>query len=577
MSSRRSSRTIKRPIKVVEQEETQQEQAKQKYYKRPKHGQQKRAQQHRQQQLALPAIALPPDIQEEEIDTSTMTKEELADFYVEDNPFYQKYFYTPNDFITNRCERVISILQETKGDELPVFFQNGIINLAVKPNFIEQPPKTVLFSKLSKGDYETKGSKSDKTNITSSIKFFRKNLSYFQQYTNEDNLNYIIYSRRLLIVELLEYYSNKPKWSLATFKSRLVAIIRIFRIAYGNKDYIEYEFLSLIIQMLGLEIEDNEGTNKITDEEAKKFLDFRIILNRQKELEDTFKRIQNKRTQNAYDFNQDLLLLSLYSLIPPLRNEIKTLEFTTTSKNQGDYIYFKQNGDVILLLNEEKKRHEAITYDLTKEAPKLASILRESYDLYPRQYLFTPKRKYPDVSKKASTASLDDRLYLLFREYDVRIGTNSLRSSYVSNFYSTATAKGKQRTYNEQKLLAERMRTSIKYLQLSYNKIIDRPQVDIKEEPNDANDYIAPNNRPSTQRKADDSYLKQLQRNKIYYEANKAKIIARQAQNALKNKGSSYRVRVLQYLNNNPDYINKVKPDTITKYGIKQDDEGRYF
>ena len=74
--------------------------------------------QHRQQQLALPAIALPPDIQEEEIDTSTMTKEELADFYVEDNPFYQKYFYTPNDFITNRCERVISILQETKGDEL---------------------------------------------------------------------------------------------------------------------------------------------------------------------------------------------------------------------------------------------------------------------------------------------------------------------------------------------------------------------------------------------------------------------------------------------------------------------------
>ena len=124
--------------------------------------------------------------------------------------------------------------------------------------------------------------------------------------------------------------------------------------------------------------------------------------------------------------------------------------------------------------------------------------------------------------------------------------------------------------------LAERMRTSIKYLQLQYNKIIDRPQVEIKEEPKEDNRGTI--QRPSNNNiKVNDAYLKQKERNKVYYEANKEKIIARQAQNAIKNKGNSYRVRVLQYLNNNADYIERVKPDTLKKYNIKQDENGRYI
>ena len=48
--------------------------------------------------------------------------------------------------------------------------------------------------------------------------------------------------------------------------------------------------------------------------------------------------IKIKNSSNAHDLNQDLLLLSLYSLIPPLRNEIKTLKFTediTTQRRLG--------------------------------------------------------------------------------------------------------------------------------------------------------------------------------------------------------------------------------------------------
>ncbi len=53
-------------------------------------------------------------------------------------------------------------------------------------------------------------------------------------------------------------------------------------------------------------------------------------------------------------------------------------------------------------LNEEKKRHDEITFDLTEESPQLAKILKERYELYPREFLFTPYKKYPDMSKQAS-------------------------------------------------------------------------------------------------------------------------------------------------------------------------------
>ena len=41
----------------------------------------------------------------------------------------------------------------------------------------------------------------------------------------------------------------------------------------------------------------------------------------------------------AYELNNDLLLLSLYSLMPPLRNEIEHLNFTVQRKRDGDYIW----------------------------------------------------------------------------------------------------------------------------------------------------------------------------------------------------------------------------------------------
>ena len=97
---------------------------------------------------------------------------------------------------------------------------------------------------------------------------------------------------------------------------------------------------------------------------------FEIVLETQKKLEETF--ILNPTYQN----NQDLLLLSLYSLIPTLRDELKLLEFTTTKQDKGDWLYFNSDNNVILDLNNSKKKHDNISFNLTIEAPHLAEIIK---------------------------------------------------------------------------------------------------------------------------------------------------------------------------------------------------------
>ena len=51
----------------------------------------------------------------------------------------------------------------------------------------------------------------------------------------------------------------------------------------------------------------------------KKFVFSDVVLEKQKELQKQFELIKIKKRVIAYDLNQDLLLVSLYSLIPPLR------------------------------------------------------------------------------------------------------------------------------------------------------------------------------------------------------------------------------------------------------------------
>ena len=183
----------------------------------------------------------------------------------------------------------------------------------------------------------------------------------------------------------------------------------------------------------------------------------------------------------GYDLNQDLLLISLYSLIPPLRQEIMTLKFSKKLERKDNWIVIKPD-DVIMDLNEVKKKHNAIMFYIKKDAPELAQILRESYELYPREFLFTHYKKYPDVSHQASPATLSTRLSMIFNYTGKKVGINALRSSYVSYKNSEAIRNGKQLTVNQKDKIAEKMRSSRQCFDEAYLKIFPTAQQELRQQ-----------------------------------------------------------------------------------------------
>ena len=488
------------------------------------------------------------------------------DFSFYTHPFWKNNFYTPKD---NTTQEYIEATDKLN-DFLPANFRLikgqptafGVANLELNKDLVKPIKRVPLFSKLEKGEYQIASSQSDK-NISATIKFFKNNLASFVKYKDDDDISWIIHQHRQLVAEILEYYADKDKKSLATIKSRFNAITRIFRIAYETKNYPLYEKYSALVIFLNRQFEDDEFDNVLSEEEMKKFVFFDVVLEKQKEIQKQFELVRNKKSIIGYDLNQDLLLVSLYSLIPPLRKEPMTLKFSNTIQQIGDWIVIKSD-EVLMDLNEIKKKHPSILFNLTNDAPELAKILRESYELYPRDYVFTHYKKYPDVSQQASTASLSDRLNTIFSYTEKRVGINALRSSYVSFRDSEAIKNGKQLSVKDKEKIAIKMRSSRKYLDEAYLKIFPIEREEIRQKEPNEKEVQPINEEPPS--------VRQYNRTKKYYEENKEKVLAQQKE--YQGKKSLYekaRIKMLYYLNSDPEYYKKLKPATEQKYNFKKE------
>ena len=497
--------------------------------------------------------------------------------YIEDwgepsHPYWKDNFYTPKDNTTQEYkEATLKLLHFLPANfaliyDVPESF--GVANLELNPDLVKPIKRIPLYSKLERGEYETAGSKSDKTNIAGSIKFFRNNLASFVQYKETDDISWVIHKHRQLVTEILEYYGNKETTSLTTIKSRFNAITRLFRIAYETKNYELYVKYSSLVIFLSRQFEADEFDNELSEEELKKFVTFDVVLNKQKELQKQFEMIKNKKSMIGYDLNQDLLLISLYSLIPPLRQEVMTLKFSKKLERKDNWAVIKSD-DVILDLNEIKKKHPAIMFHLAKDAPELAKILKESYELYPREFLFTHYKKYPDVSRQASPATLSGRLSMIFNYTGKKVGINALRSSYVSYMNSEAIRNGKQLTVNQKDKIAEKMRSSRQCFDEAYLKIFPIAQEELRQK-----EPTEPIVKPIDEALPTE---RQNKRTKQYYYENKEKVLAQQRE--YQDKKSLFekaRIKMLYYLNSDPEYYTKLKPATQQKYNFKKEN-GRWL
>ena len=114
------------------------------------------------------------------------------------------------------------------------------------------------------------------------------------------------------------------------------------------------------------------------------------------------------------------------------------------------------------------------------------------------------------------------------------------------------------------------MRTRKDKIDANYIKIL--PQSDKKELIDVINQ-----NKTSTIKRIANTYEKQLLRNKDYYNKNKEAIIDRVKQNyQQRDKNDLAKKKILYYLNNDENYKNKVKKETLEKHNITYKN-GLYF
>lgn len=403
--------------------------------------------------------------------------------------------YIPDDDITTNINKSLIKLKSLfleKKTSFPDSLVNGTQVLEVKPQDY-QVPKVILWSKFKNGDYHTPDSKSDKAVVSDVIKTITKNFPSFIKYKDVEDLSWIINNHRELFYETIEHISNK-KLAPATFKSYINVILRISRLGYNSKSSTIYTKYATIMDELSKCIATKEKDQGLNEIEKTKFLEWKHVMYTRNKIEKEFNDLKTNplKKKQAFNKNQDLMLTSIYTLTPVLRREVATLKFTNKKPRdkKGDYVYFHpKDNKVSLELYEIKKRHDYISIPLNyreeskptgfskfimKNQEHLAKLLKESFELYERDYVFVNTVKYNKEKKieSVSAESVAKRLAKIYKNYKVNVGASSLRSSYITylnNLYIKQT--GNVLTTAEKEELAIMMRTSREQLDSAYCKI----------------------------------------------------------------------------------------------------------
>ena len=179
------------------------------------------------------------------------------DFSFYTHPFWIDIINTQQEYIeaTDKIEGFLPANFKFINGEPTAF---GVANLELNKDLVNQSKRTTLLKKLEKGEYQIASSQSDK-NIASSIKFFRNNSAKFVKYEEDVDITWVIHQHQQVVAEILEYFADKEKKSLATIKSRcnvILAITRIFRIAHETKiiHFMRNIVLWLYFQKINLKI-----------------------------------------------------------------------------------------------------------------------------------------------------------------------------------------------------------------------------------------------------------------------------------------------------------------------------------
>ena len=267
---------------------------------------------------------------------------------------------------------------------------------------------------------------------------------------------------------IISNYTN-----LNSQRSHLSTLAKMYKVFKGTYSYLYRKYSNESIK-LQKKIENESLDQKISDHRKYNYITIKQIEQQRDILEKSFHEFSAKNKTNL-----QYLLLCLYTLQPPLRQDYKNMLIVHDKvPNKKDNFLLKKQNKYFIVIQHDKviRQHGPATLQLNDQ---LNTIIDESLSCYPRHYLISLV-SCPD--KPMSKHSFETLLKECFQNKN--IGVDLIRSAYITDKYNNKTLSMRQKED-----LALKMRNSVRVAQTIYHKI-EPISEDVKEEQKDDNDNI---------------------------------------------------------------------------------------
>lgn len=257
-------------------------------------------------------------------------------------------------------------------------------------------------------------------------------------------------------IEKLYDFINNSDYAISTKRDYLIILSNVFK----NSIYTELrEFLYKKAKLYDNKHFEQEQCQTLNTHELKNYVDYN-------DLQDKLKKLINAYTLKPTLKNiQKALILALYVLQPPLRNDYNDLKIINNDDEiNDDHNYLLRHGEkYYIIINNDKviKKHNSA------EILILDTTLKRLLDLYINTYvpnniyLFQTKNNKPYTKRQTQTL-----ISGLFKDENKILTFHNLRSAYITHFYKNNL------DIQSRNILADKMRHSRQTAELVYCKFL---------------------------------------------------------------------------------------------------------
>lgn len=228
-------------------------------------------------------------------------------------------------------------------------------------------------------------------------------------------------------------YKLRELYELKTIKSCITAIVTFLKASRGDEKLISR--YSAVLLETGEKISNQEYKNEPSRKEQDNFIT-------RKEIEDIILKLRmliadEKRIEGnkkLFDLCQQYLVINLYYLIPPLRNDFVGVLVDNTRTMNDQYNYIRL-GDGELILNRYKTRKIYGKNNSIKLPEKLVKIIRKWINIRGRIYPELVGHQDLLLNQNLIPMSQVNLTQFLNKIFKRKISSTMLRKSYISEKY----------------------------------------------------------------------------------------------------------------------------------------------